>query len=170
MFLLLFEKGKVIIIRIITLISGNWRFQTGSPMDKMYHQNAEAGSSKAGFYRLRSHQLQPVLHLKFSTMCITRMHMRKFQSLHWPSSVAQWLEQLTCYRKVPGLNPRWVITFPWFCHLCQIPGITPVVSRMCKRWQHLVKCAGPMRSWNFQLRKKWSASVCGWFVLLANAR
>ena len=82
------------------------------------------------------------------------MHMRKFQSLHWPSPVVQWLEQLTCYQKVPDLNPIGVITFPWFCHLCLIPGITPVVLRMCKRWQHLAICAEPMRSWNLQLGKK----------------
>ena len=60
-----------------------------------------------------------------------------------------------------------VISFPWFCHVCQIPGITPVVSRMWKRWQHLAKCAGPMRSWNLQLEKKRSVATCGWFVLSA---
>ena len=24
-----------------------------------------------------------------------------------------------------AVNTGWDITFPWFCHLCQIPGITP---------------------------------------------
>ena len=70
-----------------------------------------------------------------------------------PSPVAQWLEQLSCYGKVPVSNPDWVITFPWFYYLCQIHGITPVVTGMCKRWQHLVKCAGPMRILNLQFGK-----------------
>ena len=50
---------------------------------------------------------------------------QKCQCLHWPSPAAQWLEQLTWYQKVPGSNPSWIITFPWFCPLCHIPGITP---------------------------------------------
>ena len=83
-------------------------------------------------------------------------------SVGWLGPVAQWLELLTCYQKVPGLNPGSVITFPWFCHLCLIFGITPVVLRMCKRWQHLVKCAGPMRSWNLQLGKAKCSGV--WLI------
>ena len=66
-----------------------------------------------------------------------------------------------CYQKVPGLNPGWVITFPWFCHPCQIPGITPcnvqnlqemtAPSEICWANEELESLVG----------KKQSAAVCG---------
>ena len=52
-----------------------------------------------------------------------------------------------------GSNYGRVVNFLWFCHLCQISGITSVVLRTLQEMAAPSTCARPLYSWNLQLGK-----------------